>query len=407
MKGLVRVRSLEWFAAGVVVALMVTMIVTQAWRVDAAPGDTDATFVAITPCRLADTRPAPERVGPNQAFGAKDTKTFAATGTNGQCTGIPTDAVGVSLNVTALGASAQTFLTFWPGGTMPLAASLNPAPGQPPVPNAVTTSLSGGGFNVFNDAGSVNVVIDINGYYTRTSLQKLASDIAAIQAQQPPDASVGARLDALEASATGVGTRLTTLEGQNAGTRLTTLEASATGLGTRVTTLEASATGLGTRVTALEGQNAATRLTTLEGQNAATRLTALENAEPFVMTTYDAGDNLNTSDAGPRTIVTVSLTAPVAGQVTVTSTTRVSSATATMLIQCSISTGTALGTEYLQEWESPGSTGDISQLAGTRVFDIPAQSTVTYKLLCKATGPGLFGAAQDAVLSAIFTPTNT
>ena len=90
---------------------------------------------------------------------------------------IPSDAVALQLNVTALGASALTFLTFWPSDeTRPLAANLNPAPGQFPTPNAVTVALSAAGqFNVYNDVGAVNVVIDVGGYYTDQSLKELAS----------------------------------------------------------------------------------------------------------------------------------------------------------------------------------------------------------------------------------------
>ena len=107
-----RVRSLVWFATGVVLTLLATLVVLQAWRVDAAPGDVDSTFVPMTACRLMDTRPAPERIGPNGTLSTADTTTLQATGTNGNCA-IPTDAVGLSMNVTALNATAGGFLTFW------------------------------------------------------------------------------------------------------------------------------------------------------------------------------------------------------------------------------------------------------------------------------------------------------
>jgi hypothetical protein len=180
----INLRTIVAFATGLAVAL-IAVFVFQAWRVDAAPGDNDATFVAITPCRLIDTRPGDDHVGPHDKFGVGDTKTIAAHGTNGKCT-IPSDAVGLSLNVTALGATAPSFLTIWPDGTMPKASSLNPVPGQPPTPNAVTTNLSGtGSFKVFNLAGSVDVIVDVNGYYTKASLQDLASRLAALEAAQP------------------------------------------------------------------------------------------------------------------------------------------------------------------------------------------------------------------------------
>lgn len=126
-------------------------------------------FVPITACRLADTRPAPDNVGPRSTpIGAGETLTIAAHGNNGNCTGIPTSATGLSLNVTAIGATNGTFLTIWANGAArPSASSLNPQPGAPPIPNAVTTGLSAGGqFDIFNGFGSVNVIVDVVGYYT-------------------------------------------------------------------------------------------------------------------------------------------------------------------------------------------------------------------------------------------------
>ena len=156
----------------------------------------ESRFVPISPCRLTDTRQA-SRIGPLDRWGTAETNTVQAIGTNGECT-IPADAIGLSLNVTALGASAQSFLTFWPDGDRPLAASLNPSPGQPPIPNAVTTQLgSDGAFRVYNDAGSTHVVIDVNGYYSRTGIDEVESQLAAITA----------RLDALETQVDAVDAR--------------------------------------------------------------------------------------------------------------------------------------------------------------------------------------------------------
>lgn len=124
--------------------------------------------IPIEPCRLADTRPGTNQVGPRSVrLGAGDTHTVNAQQASTPCSGkIPADALALSLNVTALNASALSFLTIWAGGERPLAASLNPAPGQPPVPNAVVVDLSvDQTFDVYNDAGTVDVVIDVNGFY--------------------------------------------------------------------------------------------------------------------------------------------------------------------------------------------------------------------------------------------------
>lgn len=124
-------------------------------------------FVPITPCRVLDVRPS-SQVGPKSSpLGPGETVTVGTHGSNGECNGIPADASAVSLNVTALDASELSFLTIWEHGVpRPNAASLNPALGAPPVPNAVTTEVAPTGeFDVYNASGSVNVVIDINGYF--------------------------------------------------------------------------------------------------------------------------------------------------------------------------------------------------------------------------------------------------
>lgn len=139
--------------------------IRQTASADVSSGDRPV-FIPIDPCRLADTRPATNNVGDRaRPVGAAETAAFEAHGTNGDCT-IPTEASALSLNITALGATVQTFLTIWPDGPRPLVASLNPAPSQPPTPNAVTAPLSSNGsFNVFNNAGRVDIVIDVNGYF--------------------------------------------------------------------------------------------------------------------------------------------------------------------------------------------------------------------------------------------------
>ena len=132
------------------------------------PGDAVA-FVPITPCRVMDTRtefnvgPKTSPLGPGEVYTVNTT-----TADTGNCTTIPTTATGVSLNITALDATLPTFLTVWEtGDPQPEASSLNPVPGQPPTPNAVTTGINPGGqFDIYNLQGNVQVIADINGYYT-------------------------------------------------------------------------------------------------------------------------------------------------------------------------------------------------------------------------------------------------
>lgn len=166
----------RWAAIGAAVAVTIGAAGVGGFNLvnaEVSTGDRPV-FVPITPCRLTDTRPGALTVGPKTSpLGPAEVLTVTAHGSNGECTdgsAIPTDAVALSMNVTALNATGQTFLTFWGDGANPGTANLNPAPGQPPTPNAVNTPLSTAGtFNVFNERSSVDVVIDVNGYYAHHS----------------------------------------------------------------------------------------------------------------------------------------------------------------------------------------------------------------------------------------------
>ena len=130
-------------------------------------GGSPSLLVPISPCRLADTRPAPDTIGP---FGTPipggGEIMLRVHGTNGNCT-VPSSASAVAMNVTAVDGSASSFLTVWPAdGQRPLASSLNWVAGAPPTPNKVDVQLSATGeFKMFNLAGSVNVIADVVGYY--------------------------------------------------------------------------------------------------------------------------------------------------------------------------------------------------------------------------------------------------
>ena len=135
--------------------------------VGSAASSGPSSFQPIVPCRLADTRPA-SQVGPFGAPIGPDTAvTITVHGNNGNCT-IPTTAVGIATNTTAVNPTAASFLTVYPAdaATRPTASNLNYVPGSPPTPNQVTVGLSADGkINVFNRFGTVDVVIDIVGYY--------------------------------------------------------------------------------------------------------------------------------------------------------------------------------------------------------------------------------------------------
>ncbi len=162
----------RWAAIGAAVAVTLGAGSMSMVSADTSP-EGAATFVGTDPCRILDTRDAPNRVNSFDTLGPSGTITVTASGDVGNCkaadgTAIPAAATGLQLNVTALGASAITDLRVYPGaGAPPTASNLNPYPGEPPVPNAVTVKLDGSDqFSIWNNQGNVDVLVDVVGYYT-------------------------------------------------------------------------------------------------------------------------------------------------------------------------------------------------------------------------------------------------
>jgi uncharacterized protein (DUF1501 family) len=119
-------------------------------------------FVAIQPGRVLDTRdgtgvPAVGRV-------TQDPVILKMTG----AMGVPTSGVSaVLLNVVAVEPVGDSFITVYPSGTdRPLASNLNVVTGQV-VPNMVLARLgSDGCVALYNNAGHVDLVADVMGYFT-------------------------------------------------------------------------------------------------------------------------------------------------------------------------------------------------------------------------------------------------
>lgn len=150
--------------AGVVGALLGSGITLHA---SADTTSTASTFVPMLPCRLLDTRPLPDNVGNRgEPLGPGDTLTITIWGAYGHCQ-IPPRTTALSMNVVAVNPTASSYLTVFPGGSdRPLASSLNWVAGQPPTPNAVKAALSPMGLvSFFNNAGSVDLAVDIVGFY--------------------------------------------------------------------------------------------------------------------------------------------------------------------------------------------------------------------------------------------------
>ncbi len=120
-----------------------------------------APFVPVAPTRICDTRTGTDTPCSGQTLGTGSVLSVQVTGGV-----VPTGATAVVANVTVTGGTAQSYLTAYPeGSSRPLASNLNFTSGQT-VANLVTVPLSAtGGIDLYNAAGSVNVLVDVTGYY--------------------------------------------------------------------------------------------------------------------------------------------------------------------------------------------------------------------------------------------------
>ncbi len=89
----------------------------------------------------------------------------------GSLCNVPETALAIATNTTAVNPTARTFITMYPSDVSnPGTLNLNVVAGAAPTPNSANIPLSAGGeFEVYNDAGSVNIIIDVNGYYQPSS----------------------------------------------------------------------------------------------------------------------------------------------------------------------------------------------------------------------------------------------
>lgn len=175
-----RARRSRWAAIGA--ALAVTVGAGGALTGWAAGSPAAPTvFVPITPCRLFDTRTATDTVGPRSTpLGVGEEYVTAGRGPVGNCD-LPVEATALSMNVAVINAKAASYLSVYPAGaTRPTSANLNWVAGQPPTPNAVTAGLSADGrLAFFNLAGTVDVSVDVVGYYVPASqvVTEVSSDV--------------------------------------------------------------------------------------------------------------------------------------------------------------------------------------------------------------------------------------
>ncbi|HTB18486.1 MAG TPA: hypothetical protein VK708_10225, partial [Bryobacteraceae bacterium] len=137
-------------------------------------------FVAMTPCRLVDTRGGTagfDGISPfsGPSIAASATVTFPVKSANSNttpapCGVIPSIAAAYSLNITVIphAGAAVAFVTVWPASiSQPVVSTLNDTQGKV-VANAaiIPAGTPNGGISLFNYGPAIiDVVIDMNGYF--------------------------------------------------------------------------------------------------------------------------------------------------------------------------------------------------------------------------------------------------
>ena len=138
------------------------------WFSDGNTTTSGTSFTPLVPTRVADTRDhsgqpfAGLTIGPASQLSIPVASTPSSAGTLQQ------GVVAVAGNVTVANTSASSFLTAYPGGTgRPNASDLNWVAGQV-VPNSIVSQLgsSDGALDVYNNSGSVDVIVDIFGFWS-------------------------------------------------------------------------------------------------------------------------------------------------------------------------------------------------------------------------------------------------
>ena len=132
-------------------------------------------YAALSPYRICDTRSvAVTGYGTEcsgHPLGQGQTLDVQITGVDGYVgQSVPADAQSVVLNVTAISGSATTYLTVFPAGSAPPNASNLNVTSAINQANLVVVALgTGGQVGIYNSAGTINVAVDVEGYFAPAS----------------------------------------------------------------------------------------------------------------------------------------------------------------------------------------------------------------------------------------------
>jgi hypothetical protein len=124
---------------------------------------TGAAYVGLTPQRIFDSRTGSNQTGAGSTLTSGGSVSIPVNGADG----VPATATGVVLNVAITNATASSFITAFPAGqAQPGTASQNFLAGETLSSQVVAGIGTGGDVTIANHAGNVDLVVDVDGYFT-------------------------------------------------------------------------------------------------------------------------------------------------------------------------------------------------------------------------------------------------
>jgi IPT/TIG domain len=168
--------TLDVYTAAVPAGTVDIRVVTPGGTSNVAPPADQYTFVAagaftaVNPFRTCDTRPAGPGIASNQCdTGGKGTLGTGHETITVQITGaqVPSGAQAVVVNITAINHSGTgTYVIAYPaGGSVPLASNINLSGGKVESNLTIVRLSVSGQISLFNAAGTVDVIVDLEGYF--------------------------------------------------------------------------------------------------------------------------------------------------------------------------------------------------------------------------------------------------
>ncbi|MHB8490033.1 MAG: carboxypeptidase regulatory-like domain-containing protein [Candidatus Dormibacteria bacterium] len=154
-------------------------------------------YEAITPTRICDTRAGSGLPCAGQALGALGIDTVAVAGAGGlPAAGASSPMLAVIANLTAIAPTQPTYLTVYPANQTGHSVSDVSLSAGEVLPNLAVVQVDttgdahNGDVDLFNAAGRVNAVIDIEGWFQATPTSGISGSVS--DTQTPAQAVVGA-----------------------------------------------------------------------------------------------------------------------------------------------------------------------------------------------------------------------